>query len=187
MSQIMPLPPVKLIVAAFAPTEALLQEGLAPLADLVGPVDYQSPPIRLDDTPYYASEMGPVLFKQYLSFAPLGTPADLPPLKLAAMNVERTLAVDGQRRVNLDPGYIFAGGLVLSTAKFSGHRLYLGEGLWGELTLHYHRATWAVQRWTYPDYQRPDVQGFLSDIRRIWAAQAADRLRAADKPHKEEA
>lgn len=173
MSRIKPLPPVKLIVAAFAPSEALIREGTAPLAAVAGPVDYQSPAISLAETTYYTDEMGPGLIKKYLSFAPLATPAALPPLKLEAMAVERAFSSAGRRRINLDPGYIFAGGLVLATAKFSGHRLYLGEGLWGELTLHYHRGAFTPQRWTYPDYQRPDVQGFLAEIRRLWRGQTA--------------
>jgi hypothetical protein len=117
--------------------------------------------------------MGADLFKRYLSFKYLLTPGHLVHLKLLAMEIERRTSIGSRRLVNLDPGYIFCGGLVLSTAKFSGHRLFLGLGLWGELTLHYHRGSFEAMPWTYQDYLKPEIielvtamrQSYLRDIR----------------------
>jgi hypothetical protein len=85
--------------------------------------------------------------------------------KLYAMEQELKGAVQGRRRLNLDPGYIFSGGLVLSTGKFSGHRLYLGRGIWGELTLLYRNKAFRGLPWSYQDYLSPEVQEVLRQMR----------------------
>jgi hypothetical protein len=76
-----------------------------------------------------------------------------------------------RRRVNLDPGYVFGGGLVLSTGKFAGHRLYLGERIWGELTLFYRRGFQTLP-WTYRDYQSPLLAILLAEMRKAFLASA---------------
>jgi hypothetical protein len=173
MSWIKEPPPVKYFLAAFGPDPAALDEAVGELAErhlqgYLGPVDHQSPDYPVAETDYYSGEMGPNLVKRYLSFRNLLFPEHLVFLKLLAMEIERDRSPGGRRLVNLDPGYIFAGGLVLSTAKFSGHRLYIGQGLWGELTLHYHRGSFEARPWTYMDYQRPEVIALLETIRRSY-------------------
>jgi hypothetical protein len=140
--------------------------GLGPVDDLAGPMD-------LGGTRYYEPEMGSGLVKTYQCYARLAGPEILPELKLAAMAIEEELASTSGRTVNLDPGYVFDGGLVLSTGKYSGHRLHLGRGVWGELTLHYHRGGFQALPWTYPDYLRPEVVALLARARRARAAALA--------------
>jgi hypothetical protein len=98
------------------------------------------------------------------------------------MAIERETAGPGGRRtVNLDPGYVFEGGLVLATGKFSGHRLYLGRGVWGELTLHYHRRAFESLSWTYRDYRRPEVVGLLTRARAALMADPARRAGSSEE------
>ncbi|MDR2388017.1 MAG: DUF4416 family protein [Deltaproteobacteria bacterium] len=170
MSRIKEPPLVKIFLAAFGSDPKLLDQGVERLRKeylegYLGPVDIQSPDYPLVDTDYYEKEMGPNLVKRYLSFTNLLFPEHLVYLKLLAMDIENATTGANGRMINLDPGYIFSGGLVLSTGKFSGHRLYLGKGVWGELTLHFHRGTFEAQPWTYRDYQRPEIKAILSDMR----------------------
>jgi hypothetical protein len=160
-------------LAAFGPDPKLLDQAVERLRreyleGYLGSVDFQSPDYPLEETDYYTKEMGENLVKRYLSFSNLLFPEHLVYLKLLAMDIEEDMAMTNGRQVNLDPGYIFSGGLVLSTVKFSGHRLYLGRGLWGELTLHFHRGTFEPQPWTYRDYQRPEIINLLSDMRQSY-------------------
>jgi hypothetical protein len=160
---------MKFFLAAFGPDPLALDRAVARLAKEfspnLGPIDFQSPDHKFKDTAYYQSEMGPDLVKRYLSWTNLLEPGLLVDLKLLAMELEKKLAAPSGRTVNLDPGYVFVGGLVLSTGKFSGHRLYLGCGVWGELTLHFHRGSFEGLPWTYPDYLRPEVISVLGAMR----------------------
>lgn len=167
MSEIHPAPPVLPFAAAFARGEGAIMEALGALgAFLGGGPDIVSPPFPVTETAYYEAEMGPGLVKTYASWPTLMSPEKLAGVKLAAMGLERARAAAGRRTVNVDPGYVFEGGLVLSTGKFRGHRLPLGQGVWGELTLHFHRGAFQAFPWTYRDYQVPAVQGWLLKMRR---------------------
>jgi hypothetical protein len=173
MSRIKEPPLVKFFLAAFGPDPRLLDMTVECLSreyleGYLGPVDIQSPDYPLSETDYYSKEMGPNLVKRYLTYTNLLFPEHLVYLKLLAMDIESSTSRANGRMVNLDPGYIFSGGLVLSTGKFSGHRLYLGRGIWGELTLHYHRGAFEPQPWTYQDYKKPEIINILGAMRQAY-------------------
>jgi hypothetical protein len=69
------------------------------------------------------------------------------------------------RPLNLDPGYITLAKLVLASTKDHWHRLYLGRGIYAELTLHFRGGAWRSSDWTYPDYQRADFHQFFMRCR----------------------
>ena len=75
------------------------------------------------------------------------------------------------RPLNLDPGYITQAKLVLATTKDRDHRIYLRDGIFGEITLTYTAKKWIHHRWTYPDYRTEKVAEF--------AMQCRDHLRAS--------
>lgn len=52
-----------------------------------------------------------------------------------------------------------------ATSKNFSHRVYLGEGIYGEVTLLYRTTGWELLPWTYPDYKILEVQTFLSRCR----------------------
>lgn len=177
MSVITASPPVKPFTAVFAAERSWIGEGLMAMNALLGgEPDILSPEFPVVETTYYAEEMGRDLLKVYASWPELMAPERLVGVKLAAMEWERRNSPGGRRRVNLDPGYVFSGGLVLSTAKFRGHRLPLGQGLWGELTLNYHQGRFTAFPWTYLDYQRPEVQDWLARMRRNYMTALKERV-----------
>jgi hypothetical protein len=65
----------------------------------------------------------------------------------------------------LDPGLLTAERLVLATGKESGHRIYLGQGIWGDLTLIYRHGSWQTLDWTFPDYADRPLQSWLTELR----------------------
>jgi hypothetical protein len=67
--------------------------------------------------------------------------------------------------VNIDPGYIDAGKIVLASTKGAGHRIYLGSGIYSEITLLYHGGAFHSFVYTYADYLWPETIAFLTDIR----------------------
>ena len=134
-----------------------------------GPIALTSERFDFVETSFYAKSMGENLWKQFFAFEQLIDPVALPERKLRAnaLEIEYASTHDHpvQRPLNLDPGYITEAKLVLGTTKDRDHRIYLSDGIYGEVTLHFHKGEWCKRPWTYPDYQRADFQEFFSQCR----------------------
>jgi hypothetical protein len=168
--------PVKLIVGLLSWDVDLLRRARHLLVRAYGPADLESEIWPFDQTDYYAAEMGPDLCRWFLSFDRLIRPDELAEIKRNTNELERQIAddcllADRQRPVNLDPGYISLAKLVLATTKDRSHRLYLGAGIYGEVTLHYSEGAWQVWPWTYPDYRKPEYHAFFERVRERYRAQ----------------
>ena len=57
------------------------------------------------------------------------------------------------RKINLDPGYLDAAKLVLVSTKNFSHRIYLSNGIYGEVTLIYSGKNYRSLPYTFPDYK----------------------------------
>ena len=79
--------------------------------------------------------------------------------------MERILSEDGRRLINLDPGFINHGRLMLATTKAAGFRIPLADGIYTELTLFWARGEWHKLPWSYRDYQSERVQKFITSVR----------------------
>ncbi len=135
-------------------------------------MDMDSGEFPFDFTNYYSNEMGPLLLRRFGAFENLVDPQILPQLKIKANNIEDEYArKDGSRQVNLDPGYIEQAKLILATTKNFSHRVYIGSGIYGEVTLQWHRGRFIPQPHTYPDYQDPFTLDFLGRVREKYRSQ----------------
>jgi hypothetical protein len=86
----------------------------------------------------------------------------------------------GSRRVNLDPGLITLERLVLASGKNFTHRVYLGSGIWADLTLIYNKKTgWVVLPWTFPDYATEDMKRRLTELRALYKTTVETAAKAA--------
>jgi hypothetical protein len=157
--------PVKLMVGMFAAQESLFDAARVQLSQAYGPVDHASPVWPFDFTAYYAPEFGESLLRQFLTFVELIDPARLPEIKLHTNALEQEHAFQGRRQINLDPGYIDLSKLVLATTKNHQHRLYLGQGIYAEVTLRYTRKSFRPWEWTYPDYRTDHYIQFFNQVR----------------------
>jgi hypothetical protein len=161
--------PVKLICGVLAAAPDVLGQVRGELAAAFGAIDVESAVIPFGFTSYYEGEMGPALLRQFVAFRSLVDPGRLAEVKLVTNAIEQRFTVDrGGRRAraaNLDPGYLTPAKLVLATTKDSGHRVYLGLGIYAEATLGYHHGTWHAHPWTYPDYASGAYDGFLANAR----------------------
>ncbi len=158
--------PVKLIASIFSADPARSDAALAALEEQFGPVDFRSDLLPFDHTEFYTPEFGDGIVRRLVSFERLIDPGDLPRIKRLTNGLESQLAdSEGRRAVNVDPGYISEGKVVLATTKDHRHRLYLGEGVYGEVTLYYHKGEFRAWDWTYPDYASPRYRQILTDMR----------------------
>jgi hypothetical protein len=165
--------PVKLISSLFSSDSELIDKAMGLLSDKYGPVDWTSPLLVFDRTRYYAREMGWPLQRRFVSFVHLVAADLLPDIKLRTNEVEQGYLCDGDRMVNIDPGYISPERLVLATGKNYVHRVYLSKGIYADLTLVFQRGSFRSLKWTYPDYGSPETIEFFNGVR----AQYMNQLR----------
>lgn len=153
------------MAALFAAEPDVLARAARALEDRLGPFDYISRPFGFDQTVYYEREMGGPLVKRFLSAERLMDPGDLASLKVFTTDLEAGFSQDGRRKVNIDPGYVSLERLVLATGKNYLHRIYLGRGVYADLTLVYEKGGFQPLAWTYPDYAAPEVRAVLGLMR----------------------
>ena len=177
MSQPREPDPVKLIASIFTPKEDLIREVINELSLRYGPVDWESPPMFFDRTRYYEREMGWPLHRRFVSFEYLISPDDIVNVKLETNELESRYLQEGNRLVNIDPGYIGLERLVLATGKNYVHRIYLRKGIYADLTLIYKKGSFRSLDWTYKDYANPKMIEMFNNVRKRYTEQLKERKR----------
>ena len=161
---------VALITAVMAVDRSWLDRAKESLSEVFGPIARESVLYPFDiHSSYYEKEMGCDLIKQFVSFERRIPMDRLPAIKIATNKLEERFACrEGGRlgrRVNVDPGYMAPSKLVLATTKNYDHRIYLGEGIFADLTLRYCHGRFETLDWTYPDYRTDLAQNFFAEVR----------------------
>jgi hypothetical protein len=172
---------VKLVMSVFSAQDRLLNDTLSELHQLYGEIDYISSLISFDYTNYYTEEMGSPLYRRFISFETLVRPETLPDIKWKTNGLEEKSIVDGWRRVNIDPGYIWHAHLILATGKGYTHRPYLRDGIYADLTLIYQKGTFQSLPWTYPDYAAQDTIDMFNKIRSRYVLQVKECRKATSE------
>ncbi len=173
MGLITPPRPVKLIAGLliFRPEEnkeRLFQR----LAERFGPIDKATSGRGFEETDYYEKEMGAPLMRYFIAFARLVFPDALPDVKRATNDLENEFSNGrGGRAVNIDPGILTLQNLVLATTKNFTHRIYLGKGIYADLTLIFQKGAYHPLPWTYPDYRNGQTRAFFLEVRETYKDQ----------------
>jgi hypothetical protein len=115
-----------------------------------------------DFSTYYDEELGGKGTRVIFSFKDTINPEYQAEIKEFTNEVENRF----NRRINLDPGFINSGRLLLATTKEIGFRIPLKRGIYTELTLYWARGKWQKLPWTYRDYQSERVQKFITMVRK---------------------
>jgi hypothetical protein len=165
MSHPQPPAPAKLIIGLILKEKKRILATTEALVSAFGPVDLASPWLSFDFTTYYESEMGTPLVRRLLSFEALIEQSALTEIKQITNDLEKKWSDNEKRRINLDPGYLLAERFVLATGKNYSHRIYIGQGIYADLTLIYEKGEYRALPWTYPGYRQPDIQRYLRQVR----------------------
>ncbi len=138
------------------------------LEEIFGTIILKSHSFPFHETDYYRNEMGESLIRVWVAFDRLIDPDMIVDIKQHCNQIERDrFSSSGKRRVNIDPGYLTLGKVVLATTKNNQQRLYLGSGIYGEVTLRYIHKSYKPWEWTYSDYRRSEALNFFLQLRTI--------------------
>jgi len=162
-----PHPPEKvlLISSLFSPERGVIDRAIDQLSKTYGSLQWISPEMLFDRTRYYAREMGWPLYRRFVCFEELISPETLVDVKVTTNAIEGGYLIQGNRQVNIDPGYISAERLVLATGKNYVHRVYIGKGIYADLTLVFMRGSFRPLEWTYGDYSAPEMIAYFNELR----------------------
>ncbi len=138
------------------------------LENLFGSVVLKTSCIPFKHTEYYGHEMGDNLRRQWVAFSVLMIPDALVEFKRRTNEIEKKyLNQNGGRMVNIDPGTVSLCNLILASTKNYSHRIYLGGGIYAEVTLIYKQKQFMPLDWTYPDYREETALDFFTEAREV--------------------
>lgn len=171
MDSILKPNPVKLIFGFIFKEQGSLNLAKNLLHKHFGAIDFVSPVSPFNYTDYYEKEFGQGLRRVFVSFNKLISPEELSKIKVFSKKIEKKLSNGNKRLINIDPGYIDLAKLILASTKDYSHRIYLGKGIFAEITLVFEGKSYKPWPWTYPDYRSEEYISIFNKIRGIYAAQ----------------
>jgi hypothetical protein len=158
--------PAKLVIGVFTRNKKIIEHLALELSGQFGQIDLVSSWLDFNYTNYYKAEMGSPLARRMFAFKRLIEQAALADIKIATNRIEQTYSTVGKRQVNVDPGYLLHERFVLASGKNFSHRIYIGLGIYADLTLIYQKGSFQKLPWTYPDYTDQAMICFLDQVRR---------------------
>lgn len=168
-----PLPPpmTKLICGVLFTDETLLEKARQLITEKYGEIDFESEQFSFQVSDYYKPEMGWPISRLFWSFESLINPARLAEIKLICNDLEDQIAVDGKRKVNLDPGYMDYDKIVLASAKYNWQKIYLDHGIYADPTLRYEKGHYYPFPWSFPDFKDGRYENVFLRIRELYKRQ----------------
>ncbi|WP_444550887.1 DUF4416 family protein [Candidatus Magnetomonas plexicatena] len=149
----------------YAQSEYLEQARELLTADF-GSILVESDEILWDHSVYYEQELGVPIKRRFVFFDNLISTGLIAETKLKTIAIEKTLSVDGIRKINIDPGYLTLAKVVLPTTKNRSHRIYLKNGIYAETTLIYIGDSFKPHLFTYTDFTKTETLELLHKVRK---------------------
>jgi hypothetical protein len=158
--------PALVVVGVLYSDPSVLEKAIEAMQPVLGRISNACDPIPFGWTEYYVKELGDDLKRIFLHSEKLSERDLLADLKLWTNRIENDHArEDGSRRINLDPGLLTEENFVLATTKNRGHRIYLRDGIFAEVTLLFHLGRFESLDSTFPDYRSDEVRAIFESIR----------------------
>ena len=179
MGEIFDFEKEKLIIGVIYSDKEIFDNAMKQVIEKFGPVDMVSEEFSFSKefSNYYDDELGGEGIRRIYSFENLVDASEQAEIKEWTNELELKLAIDNNRKINLDPGFINHGRLMLATTKKAGFRIPLKRGIYTELTLFWAKGAWHKLPWSYRDYQSELVQKFITKVRAKYLAQRKDILK----------
>lgn len=164
-----PPAPVLLFIATLYRDEQWYSEAGKQLRALFGDTSIETEPLPWDYSGYYADELGSPVLRRFVFFRTMIDRETLPDIKRETCRIEEQLSADGRRNINLDPGYLTLYNIVLASTKNYSHRIYIGKGIFAEVTLIYREkdGRYHPNIFTYRDYASDAYARIFSEARKL--------------------
>ncbi|MEA3286073.1 MAG: DUF4416 family protein [Candidatus Marinimicrobia bacterium] len=163
--------PVKYFIGALFSDRKLLDQAEQLCLEKIGRIDEHSQPFPFDVTDYYNAEMGTPIYRLFFSFESLMSPGRLSDLKIICNAIEAQLLQEGSRKVNLDIGYLDFHKMILASAKYNGHKIYLDQGIYADPTLIFENGQFHTVENTFPDFKSGQYDAVFVGFREVYKAQ----------------
>ncbi len=128
-------------------------------------IQRQSEVYDFDQTNYYEAEMGTGLKRCFMSLEGLIELDSAADWKLKMVKLEQEFAENGNRKINLDPGYLDLKRVVLLSGKEGPQKIYLRNGVWADLVLMKSKGGYREMDWTFPDLRGARYDDFFLKVR----------------------
>jgi len=168
MPQIAKPAPVLRLCSCLTAAIDLLPRAEAELEAEFGPIAMKSAPFPFDTSDYYHAEMGADLKRFWYCFKELCAAESLPDSRHASGRIEELFRDAGKRRVNLDPGYLDYGKLVLASLKEAPDKIYLGRGVWAHTCLQFRDGRFVAPDHSFPDFMDGRFDFFMTEARALY-------------------
>ncbi len=175
MAQAVEPAPVMRLCSCLTALPELLPAVASELVRLFGQVALTSPAFPFDTSDYYRDEMGQDLERTWYCFHELCGAERLADDRLATGAIEERFALDGARRINLDPGYLDAGKLVLASLKEAPEKIYMGRGVWAHVCLRYRWGKFSAPEHSFPDFRDGRFDAFMLQARQLYKTLLRER------------
>ncbi|RKZ07735.1 DUF4416 domain-containing protein [Candidatus Fermentibacteria bacterium] len=173
MEKIMPGPvevlPVIPVMSVISSADKLKMEAKLILESHFDRIDLSSGLYPFDLSDYYEEEMGEELTRQWFSFELLRDASLLAEWKLICAGIEEQfLDKCGNRKINIDPGYLDYGKLVLASFKSAPDKIYIGKGVWAHTCLRYGHGRFTAPEHSFPDFIDGRFNDFMLEVRHCY-------------------
>ncbi|MCL4475675.1 MAG: DUF4416 family protein [Nitrospirae bacterium] len=164
-----PPEPVLLFTATLYHDEECFSAAREGLHKCFGEIVMESQPLPWEYSDYYTEELGSPIQRKFLFFRNMINRENLSDIKLATNEIEERLSTGGKRNINLDPGYLTPYNVILASTKNYSHRIYIGKGIFAEVTLIYKEKDHRYQPhlFTYRDYASDGYAEIFSRARKL--------------------
>lgn len=152
MKKSSPVEPTLLFAGMLYARREYFSAASVKLEGLFGTIAMQSPELEWDHSDYYRDELGWPVARTFVFYRDLIDPLRLADIKLITNNIEQELSEGGRRTINIDPGYMTLSKVVLASTKNYSHRIYIGKGIFAELTLINIKGRYQPHLFTYKEY-----------------------------------
>lgn len=159
----------RVIISVMYSSMDAIADALKVLERKFGPVQYETLEITCQKNDMYREEMGEGLLRRFFSFEKMVSRESLAEIKKTCHKIEPEFAdhVQGYdfRAVNVDPGILTPNNLVMASHRELNHRIYLNDGVFGEVTLIYSKGCFRRLPWTHPDFCENEAIDFFTRVR----------------------
>lgn len=160
--------PVNLFSGFIYREERVYEEIKQRLEKQYSPVDLESDVFPFVFTTYYNKEMGDQLYRRFVSFEKLIRPELLPDIKLDSNVIEIETSLNGNRIINLDPGYLSDANVIIATTKNYYQRVPLTKGIYAHMEYIIKGKKLYTLEWTYPDFNSDEYLDFFERLRLLY-------------------